>query len=183
VVNLYVKIFGLSAGGEGSSPFRPAEYVRGWLTWLALSYFAIMKYEGIVIRSPSGAYSLLLQVAIGCYRNRCSFYSTYKERKFRIKTTKEITEDIIEAGRYRRVDKISLDDGGALIILLRGLVEILLLISKHVWGVKGIGLHGNAKIILRKTTEELNKLLQQAISKYYGPSVRAGIMVSVQGAG
>ena len=126
-----------------------------------------MKYEGIIIRPPSEAYSLLLQVTVGCSHNRCTFCPTYKGKKFRIKTTEEITEDILEAGRYRCVDKIFLCDGDALIIPQKRLVEILRLIGNHVRGVKRIGLYGNAKSILRKTPEELRELRDSGIGIIY----------------
>ncbi|MFA6411300.1 MAG: radical SAM protein [Syntrophales bacterium] len=126
-----------------------------------------MKYEGIIIRPPSEAYSLLLQVTVGCSHNRCTFCPTYKEKKFRIKTTEEITEDILEAGRYRRVDKVFLCDGDALIIPQKRLVEILRLIGKHVRGVKRIGLYGNAKSILRKTPEEHRELRDLGLGIVY----------------
>jgi len=44
-----------------------------------------MEYEGIVIRPPSEAESLILQVTLGCSHNRCTFCPTYKGRRFRIK--------------------------------------------------------------------------------------------------
>jgi radical SAM superfamily enzyme YgiQ (UPF0313 family) len=45
-----------------------------------------MDYEGMVIRPPSEAFSILLQVTVGCSHNKCSFCGTYKDKRFRIKT-------------------------------------------------------------------------------------------------
>jgi len=55
-----------------------------------------MKYEGIVIRPPSEAESLILQVTLGCSHNRCTFCPTYKGRRFRIKDLEVIKEEIEE---------------------------------------------------------------------------------------
>lgn len=117
-----------------------------------------MKYEGNIIRPPSEAYSLLLQVAVGCSHNRCSFCVTYKDVKFRIKSDEEILEDILEASRYRKVEKVFLCDGDALIIPQKRLVNILSLIREHIRGVERVGLYANAKSILRKSEEELREL-------------------------
>lgn len=56
-----------------------------------------MKYEGEVIRPPSEANSLLLQVTVGCSHNKCILCPAYKRKRFRIKSVDEIEEDIIEA--------------------------------------------------------------------------------------
>ena len=62
----------------------------------------------MIIRPPSEAYSLLLQVTVGCSHNKCTFCQTYKGEKFRIKSFAEIEEDILEASDYRSVEKIFL---------------------------------------------------------------------------
>lgn len=126
-----------------------------------------MKYEGNIIRPPSEAYSLLLQVTVGCSHNRCNFCATYKGVKFRIKSDEEILEDILEASRYRRVEKVFLCDGDALIIPQKRLVNILSLIRKHIRGVERVGLYANAKSILRKSVEELRELKELGLGIAY----------------
>ena len=49
-----------------------------------------MKYEGLVIRPPSEADSLILQVTVGCSHNKCIFCPAYKAKRFRIKSFGEI---------------------------------------------------------------------------------------------
>ena len=117
-----------------------------------------MKYEGMIIRPPSEADSLLLQVTVGCSHNRCTFCPTYKGERFRIKTFAEIEEDIREAGRGISVNRVFLCDGDALIIPQPRLLEILSCIQKHVRGVERIGTYANAKSILRKSPEDLAAL-------------------------
>lgn len=126
-----------------------------------------MKYEGMIIRPPSEARSLLLQITVGCSHNKCTFCATYKGERFRIKTFEEIEEDIIEASGYGYIDKIFLCDGDAMILPMRKLVPILESINTHIKGVQRIGLYANAKSILRKTPEELAQLRNLGIKIAY----------------
>jgi radical SAM superfamily enzyme YgiQ (UPF0313 family) len=52
-----------------------------------------MKYQGLIIRPPSEADSLILQIAVGCSHNGCTFCPAYKKKKFRIKSLQEIYQD------------------------------------------------------------------------------------------
>ncbi len=126
-----------------------------------------MKYEGMIIRPPSEARSLLLQVTVGCSHNKCTFCGTYKGEKFSIKTFEEIEEDIIEAGGYGRVEKVFLCDGDALIMPQKKLAPIFASIHRHIKGVKRIGTYANAKSILRKTPEELAELKEMGLGIAY----------------
>ncbi len=126
-----------------------------------------MKYEGDIIRPPSEASSLLLQVTVGCSHNKCSFCPAYKEKKFRIKSYDEILEDILEASRWRSIEKVFLCDGDALIIPQERLIQILVLIRTHIKGVQRVGTYANAKSILRKTIDELVELREQGLGIAY----------------
>jgi radical SAM superfamily enzyme YgiQ (UPF0313 family) len=126
-----------------------------------------VKYEGDIIRPPSEANSLLLQVTVGCSHNKCSFCPAYKEKKFRIKSYDEILEDILEASRWRSIEKVFLCDGDALIIPQERLIQILGLIRTHIKGVQRVGTYANAKSILRKTIDELVELREQGLGIAY----------------
>ncbi len=120
-----------------------------------------MKYEGMIIRPPSEAGSLLLQVSVGCSHNRCTFCPTYKGEKFRIKSFEEIREDIREAARLslrRPIGKVFLVGGDALILPQLRLVEILTELRDNVRGIRRVGLYANAKSVRKKTPEQLREL-------------------------
>ncbi len=126
-----------------------------------------MKYEGGIIRPPSEADSLLLQVTVGCSHNKCTFCAAYKAKRFRIKSFEEIEEDILEAAGYRHFNRVFLCDGDALIVPQPRLVEILQSIRRNLPRVERIGVYANAKSILKKTTEELKELKRLGLGITY----------------
>lgn len=127
-----------------------------------------MKYEGDIIRPPSEAYSLLLQVTVGCSHNRCTFCPSFKDKRFRIKGLDEIVEDLqYAAGRFRRIDRLFLCDGDALIIPQKRLIGILDAIRTHLPGVGRIGTYANAKSIRKKSVEELRELKERGLGIVY----------------
>ena len=68
----------------------------------------MIEYEGRVFRPPSEAYSLIVQVTIGCSHNKCTFCDMYKEKRFRVRKLEEVKADFDEARRmYRRVGRAS----------------------------------------------------------------------------
>ena len=127
-----------------------------------------MKYEGVVIRPPSEANSLILQVTIGCSHNKCTFCPAYKAKRFRIRTFTEIKEDIDEARLntppYRRV---FLADGDALIMPQEKLLQIAAYLQEAFPSLQRIGIYGNAKSILKKSVSQLQALKEHKISIIY----------------
>lgn len=126
-----------------------------------------MNYEGTIIRPPSEANSILLQVTVGCSHNKCTFCPAYKDKRFRIKSSDEIEEDILEASCYRSSGKIFLCDGDALIIPQKKIMQILNMIGENVKGIKRVGTYANAKSILRKSLDELIELRKLGLTIVY----------------
>jgi len=127
-----------------------------------------MHYEGTCIRPPSEAYSILLQVTLGCSHNKCAFCGTYKDKRFTIKDDKIILNDILFAAKYmRRQDRVFLMDGDALIIPQKRLLWILEKIEEHLPWVKRVGSYANAKSIRMKSLEELKKLRAHGLGILY----------------
>ncbi len=112
----------------------------------------------MIIRPPSEARSLLLQVTVGCSHNRCEFCGTYRQKKFKIKPIERIENDLQEARSYGYIDKLFLCDGDALIIPQPRLEEILALVNRYLPGLERIGSYANTKSILRKPVDELKRL-------------------------
>ncbi len=127
-----------------------------------------MHYEGNIIRPPSEADSILLQVTVGCSRNKCTFCGTYTGERFRIKPDSIIMEDIAFASIYcRRQRRVFLCDGDALIIPQKRLIKILSEIKKQIPWVTRVGVYANAKSLNLKTSDELRELKALGIGIAY----------------
>jgi len=129
-----------------------------------------MHYEGFIIRPPSEADSVLLQVTVGCSHNKCTFCGAYKQKRFTIKDDAIIDADIDYASRNLSfLRRLFLIDGDALIIPQQRLVRILSRIREKMPWIQRVGTYANAKGILRKTDEELAELRDLGLEiAYFG---------------
>lgn len=127
-----------------------------------------MRYEGIVYRPPSEAYSLIVQVTIGCSQNSCTFCSMYKDKKFRIRNLNYILADLSEARRtYDNVEKIFLADGDALFSDMETLNEVLDYIKETFPECKQVSCYATAKSILFKKPRDLRVLKEKGLKLLY----------------
>ncbi|MGE5258816.1 MAG: radical SAM protein [Hyphomicrobiales bacterium] len=127
-----------------------------------------MHYEGTIIRPPSEANSILLQVTVGCSRNKCTFCGTYAGERFRIKSDEIIMEDIAFAAAHcRRQRRVFLCDGDALIVPQQRLLRILDAIGARLPWVTRVGAYANAKSLGLKSTEELQELRRHGLGIVY----------------
>jgi radical SAM superfamily enzyme YgiQ (UPF0313 family) len=126
-----------------------------------------MKYEGMIYRPPSEANSLILQVAVGCSYNRCTFCHSFQEKDFRIKSFEEIKEDIDEISLYGPIPRVFLADGDALIIPQNDMVRILSYLKESLRGLERVGIYANAVDVLKKDVDELKELKRLGLGIIY----------------
>jgi radical SAM superfamily enzyme YgiQ (UPF0313 family) len=127
-----------------------------------------MLYEGNIIRPPSEADSIILQVTVGCSHNRCTFCGAYKNVRFRIKEDHALAADIAFAARYcTRQKRVFLADGDALILPQRKLTGIIKNIKKDLPWVNRVSTYGNAKSIRSKSVTELRELRDMGLDRIY----------------
>jgi radical SAM superfamily enzyme YgiQ (UPF0313 family) len=127
-----------------------------------------MHYEGNIIRPPSEANSILLQVTVGCSRNKCTFCGTYKGERFRIKPDSIIMEDIAFAATHcKNQRRVFLCDGDALIVPQKRLLTILVEIEKQLPWVTRVGVYANAKSLKLKTLDQLKTLREHGLGIAY----------------
>lgn len=127
-----------------------------------------MHYEGFIIRPPSEADSILLQVTLGCSHNGCTFCGSYKDKRFAIKDDAVIDADIDYASQNLQfLRRVFLIDGNALIMPQERLVRILAQIREKMPRVQRVGTYGDARAILGKTDEELARLRDLGLGIVY----------------
>jgi radical SAM superfamily enzyme YgiQ (UPF0313 family) len=127
-----------------------------------------MQYEGNIIRPPSEANSILLQVTVGCSHNKCTFCDASSLKRFKIKPDPAIMEDIAFAATYcKNQRRVFLCDRDALIIPQQKLLRILKEIEAQLPWVTRVGVYANSKSLSMKTTDELKELNSHGLGIAY----------------
>lgn len=127
-----------------------------------------MDYVGNVIRPPSEADSIILQVTVGCSYNKCTFCGAYKDVGFAIKDEVTIRKDLQFARDYCRNHKrLFLADGDVLILSQKRLIHLFHLIHEYLPWISRISLYGNARAIRGKTEDNLRELKALGLDRVY----------------
>lgn len=125
-------------------------------------------YDYPLYRPPSEAYSLILQITLGCSHNKCTFCNMYKDKKFRIKSVEKIKEEIdFFRSQVKYADRIFLADGDALIIKTSTLLEILNYLNEKFPEKERVAIYASPRSLMLKTQEELKALKEAGIELIY----------------
>ena len=127
-----------------------------------------VRYKGKVYRPPSEAYSLIIQVTYGCSHNRCAFCDMYDDKHFAMRPMEEIREDFELARRvYRRVERVFLADGDALMRKTDDLMQILGLIYGLFPECQRVTCYASPTSLQIKSEEELRLLREKGLKMVY----------------
>ena len=127
-----------------------------------------MRYQGKVYRPPSEAYSLIVQVTYGCSHNRCAFCDMYDDKHFSMRPMEEIFEDFRMARQaYRRVERVFLADGDALMRRTADLAAILDLIYGLFPECERVTSYASPGSLHAKSEEDLRLLRSKGLSMLY----------------
>ncbi len=122
-----------------------------------------------MIRPPSEASSLIVQVTYGCSNNSCDFCGTYLDKPFAVRPFDEVVDDVtsLPAGARQRVRRVFLADGDALALSPRKLHDILDLLRRALPGLERVSSYANARNLLAKTVDELRALHENGLGLLY----------------
>ena len=127
-----------------------------------------MHYQGNIIRPPSEADSIILQVTVGCSHNKCTFCGAYKHKQFTIKNNEIIDKDISFAAKhFQHKRRLFLCDGDALIIPQPRLVSLLIKLKNQLPWLTRVGIYANAKSIKKKSLPDLQELKRLGLGIIY----------------
>lgn len=127
-----------------------------------------MKYEGMIYRPPVEANDILLQVAVGCTHNQCTFCNMFKEKKFHLVDEQTLIDNLKEAGRfYSRADRVFLVDGDAFALSADRLEQIAKLVYRYLPNCRTITMYAAVRNIETKTDEQLVRLRKLGINDLY----------------
>ncbi len=129
-----------------------------------------MDYQGDIIRPPSEAFSIILQVTVGCSHNRCTFCGAYRDRDkiFHVKSAQQIAADLHFAAQYcRRQRTVFLADGDALALPHAQMVELLLAIRQQLPWVRRISSYATCQNVQQKSDEQLTQYRELGLSRLY----------------
>ncbi len=131
-----------------------------------------MRYEGTIYRPPSEAYSYILQAAVGCSWNHCTYCAMYRDKEFRVRDVDEIVADLALAGEAEgdAVHKVFVADGDPLAMDLATWEAILVACRDAFPRLRRVSTYATARNLLEKTPEELARLRELGLTLLYvGP--------------
>lgn len=125
-----------------------------------------MRYLGNVIRPPSEADSLILQVAYGCPHNECTFCGTFLEKPFRVRPFADVLEDVTRLPEHVKesVRRVFLADGDAMVLPVRRLRETLVLLRNELPRLERVSSYATAQSLLRRDVEQLSALREEGLT-------------------
>ncbi|MFW5752689.1 MAG: radical SAM protein [Planctomycetota bacterium] len=127
-----------------------------------------MHYEGHVIRPPSEAESLILQVSVGCSHNACSFCGTYRGVRFHPTASARIAADLDWAATHHpHTRRVFLCDGDPTALPTDRLLWILASIRRRLPQVERIACYASAHSVARKSDAELTELRAAGLRMAY----------------
>ena len=127
-----------------------------------------MKYEGVIYRPPSEAYSLILQVAVGCSHNKCAFCGSFKDKSSGSRPSRRSKRTSKRPRRTRGTSSASsLPTAMRSSSRKRGSFPLSSLVKTSFPGLERIGIYGNTKSILKKSVDDLKALKELGVGIIY----------------
>jgi len=128
----------------------------------------MINYDEPLFRPPSEAYSLILQVSLGCAWNKCAFCEMYSSKQFRLRPEEEIFSEIeMLATQAHQVRKVFLADGNAMVLSFDKLIRLLDKLNATFPKLNRVSAYALPRDLESKTDEELRILADKGLKLLY----------------
>lgn len=128
----------------------------------------MIHYNEPVFRPPSEAYSLILQVSLGCSWNKCAFCEMYSSKSFKVRPESELFSEIESLSKYSdQIRKIFLADGNAMVLSFDKMERILDKLNQNFPKLNRVSAYASARDILAKSDDELRILAEKGLKLLY----------------
>lgn len=117
-----------------------------------------MHYNGPIVRPQTDAYSIFLEVTVGCTHNSCKFCNFYEGYPFHMAALEQIEEDLQEAAKYNpNAKKVWASGGNPYAMSVDRLTTIAKLIRKYL-PKADISTYARVNDFEHKSVEEIRSL-------------------------
>ncbi|MFA8435806.1 MAG: radical SAM protein [Marinifilaceae bacterium] len=128
----------------------------------------MIHYDEPLFRPPSEAYSLILQVTLGCAWNQCAFCEMYSSKKFRLRPEEEVFAEIESLSPYAQdIRKVFLADGNAMVLSFEKLSRLLDKLNESFPKLNRVSAYALPRDIEAKSDEELQLLAKKGLKLLY----------------
>ncbi|MBS5937512.1 radical SAM protein [Clostridium sp.] len=118
-----------------------------------------MHYNGPIVRPPTDAFSVMLEVTVGCTHNSCTFCNFYEGYPFRMASLEQIEMDLQEVSSNNRLVKnVWAAGGNPYALSVEKLEKIALLVRKYLPKAK-ISTYARVDDFKRKSVEDIRHLM------------------------
>ncbi|MGE0562383.1 MAG: radical SAM protein [Flavobacteriales bacterium] len=131
-------------------------------------YHYPIHYDEPLFRPPSEAYSLIIQVTLGCSYNKCSFCEMYTSKKFKPRKEEDVFKDIDAFISHKNeVRKVFLADGDPMVLSTDRLLRILHKLKQTFPKLQRVSTYATPENINRKSNIELQELQKAGLTLLY----------------
>ncbi|WP_372642336.1 radical SAM protein [Ancylomarina sp.] len=128
----------------------------------------MINYDEPLFRPPSEAYSLILQVSLGCAWNKCAFCEMYSSKQFRVRPEEEVFAEIESMAPHAdQIRKVFLADGNAMVLSFDKLSRLLDKLNATFPKLNRVSAYAIPRDIECKTDEELKILAAKGLKLLY----------------
>ena len=131
-------------------------------------FFPYLNYDEPLFRPPSEAYSLIIQVTLGCSWNKCAFCEMYTSKKFKVRNEEDVFNEINSVAEFSDdIKKVFLADGNAMVLSTDKLLRILTHLNEKFPKLTRVSAYAIAKDLENKSVEELKELYDAGLKLIY----------------